>query len=59
MIIVVNILIFIILFFASLTLGVVFIYVYIKAVAKLLDWLDKLLDWLDKLLDWLDKKLGK
>ena len=52
MIIVVNILIFIILFFASLTLGVVFIYVYIKAVAKLLDWLDKLLD-------WLDKKLGK
>lgn len=37
----VNILIFIILFFAALTLGVIFVYLYIKAVAKLFDWLDK------------------
>ena len=44
MIIMVNILIFIILFFAALTLGVVFVYVYIKALAKLFDWLDKKLD---------------
>ena len=27
--------------FAALTLGVVFVYVYIKALAKLFDWLDK------------------
>ena len=40
-IIVVNILIFMILFFAALTLGVVFVYLYIKALAKLFDWLDK------------------
>lgn len=39
--IMVNILIFIILFFAALTLGVVIVYVYIKALAKLFDWLDK------------------
>ena len=39
--IMVNILIFIILFFAALTLGVVFVYLYIKALAKLFDWLDK------------------
>ena len=44
MIIVVNILIFIILFFAALTLGVIFVYLYIKALAKLFDWLDKKLD---------------
>ena len=41
MIIMVNILIFTILFFAALTLGVVFGYLYIKALAKLFDWLDK------------------
>ena len=41
MIIVVNILIFLILFFVALTIGVVFVYLYIKAVAKLFDWLDK------------------
>ena len=41
MIIMVNILIFIILFFEALTLGVVIVYVYIKALAKLFDWLDK------------------
>lgn len=58
MIIMVNILIFIILFSAALTIGVVLIYLYIKALAKLFDWLDKLLDWLE-LLDWSDKKLGK
>ena len=40
-IIMVNILIFIILFFAALTLGVVFGYLYIKALAKLFDWIDK------------------
>ena len=40
-VIMVNILIFIILFFAALTLGVVFVYLYIKALAKLFDWLDK------------------
>ena len=39
--IMVNILIFIILFFAALTTGVVLGYLYIKAVAKLFDWLDK------------------
>ena len=37
----VSIIIFIILFFAALTLGVIFVYLYIKAVAKLFDWLDK------------------
>lgn len=41
MIIMVNILIFIILFFVALTLGVVLVYLYIKALAKLFDWLDK------------------
>ena len=40
-IIMVNILIFIILFFAALTLGVIFVYLYIKALAKLLDWIDR------------------
>ena len=40
MIIMVNILIFI-LFFADLTLGVVFVSLYLSAVAKLFDWLDK------------------
>nr|DAI34784.1 MAG TPA: Potassium voltage-gated channel subfamily E, Membrane protein, Ion channel [Caudoviricetes sp.] len=33
--------IFIILFFAALTLGVVLVYLYIKALAKLFDWIDK------------------
>ena len=37
----VSIIIFIILFFATLTLGVVLGYLYIKVVAKLFDWLDK------------------
>ena len=39
--IMVCILIFIILFCVALTLGVVLIYLYIKALAKLFDWLDK------------------
>ena len=39
--IMVNILIFIILFFAALTLGIVFVSLYLSAVAKLFDWLDK------------------
>ena len=42
--VIVTILIFISLFVAILTLGVVFVYLYIKAVAKLLEWLDKKLD---------------
>lgn len=33
--------IFIILFFTALTLGVVLVYLYIKVLAKLFDWLDK------------------
>lgn len=37
----VIILIFIILFVAILTFGVVLVYLYIKALAKLFDWLDK------------------
>lgn len=37
----VSIIIFIILFFAALTLGVVLVYLYIKVLAKLFDWLDK------------------
>ena len=39
-----SILIFIILFFAALTLGVFLVYLYIKVLAKLFDWLDKKLD---------------
>ena len=39
--IMVNVLIFIILFFAALTLGVIFVSLYLSAVAKLFDWLDK------------------
>ena len=38
---IVTILIFIILFVATLTFGVVIVYLYIKALAKLFDWLDK------------------
>ena len=38
---IVTILVFIILFFAILTFCVVFIYIYIKALANLFDWLDK------------------
>ena len=41
MIIMVNALIFIILFFVALTFGVVFVYLYIKALAKLFDLIDK------------------
>ena len=41
MIIMVNILIFLILFFVALTIGVVFVYLYIKALAKLFDLIDK------------------
>lgn len=37
----VSIIIFIILFFAALTLGVVLVYLYIKVLAKLFDWIDK------------------
>ena len=44
MIIMVNILIFMILFFAALSLGIVLVYLYIKVLAKLFDWLDKKLD---------------
>ena len=40
----VSIIIFIILFFAALTLGTVLVYLYIKALAKIFDWLDKKLD---------------
>ena len=39
--IMVCILIFIILFCVAFTLGVVLVYLYIKALAKLFDWLDK------------------
>lgn len=39
--VIVTILIFIILFVAILTFGVVFIYLYIKALAKLFDWIDR------------------
>ena len=35
-----SILIFIILFVAILTFGVVFVYLYIKALVKLFDWID-------------------
>lgn len=38
--IMVNVLVFVIIFFAALTLGVVLVYLYIKALAKLFDWLD-------------------
>ena len=37
----VNVVVFVIIFFAVLTLGVVIVYQYIKALAKLFDWLDK------------------
>ena len=37
----VSVVVFVIIFFAALTLGVVFVYLYIKALAKLFDWLDK------------------
>lgn len=39
-----SILIFITLFLAALTLGVVLVYLYIKALAKLFDLIDKKLD---------------
>lgn len=42
--IMVNVLVFIILFFVAFNLGVVLVYLYIKALAKLFDWLDKKLD---------------
>lgn len=38
---IVTILIFIILFVATLTFGVVFVYLYIKRLAKLFDWIDR------------------
>lgn len=38
--VIVTILIFI-LFVATLTFGVVFVYLYIKALAKLFDWIDR------------------
>ena len=37
----VNVLIFIIQFVATLTFGVVFVYINIKALAKLFDWIDR------------------
>lgn len=37
----VTILIFIILFVVIVTFGAVLVYLYIKALAKLLDWIDK------------------
>ena len=39
--IMVNVLIFIIQFVATLTFGVVFVYINIKALAKLFDWIDR------------------
>ena len=36
-----KVLVFIILFFAALTIGIVFVSLYLSAVAKLFDWLDK------------------
>nr|DAO67553.1 MAG TPA: hypothetical protein [Caudoviricetes sp.] len=39
--VIVTILIFIILFVATLTFGVVVVYLYIKALAKLFDWIDR------------------
>ena len=39
--VIVTILIFIILFVATLTFGVIFVYLYSKELAKLFDWLDK------------------
>lgn len=42
--IMIYVVVFVIIFFAALTLGVVLVYLYIKAVAKLLEWLDKKLD---------------
>lgn len=41
MIIMVNMLIFIIIFFVALTFGVAFVYLYIKALVKLFDWIDR------------------
>lgn len=48
----VDVVAFVIIFFAALTTGIVLVSLYISAVAKLFDWLFKLFD-------WLDKKLGK
>lgn len=40
----VSVVVFVIIFFAALTLGVILVYPYIKAVVKILGWLDKKLD---------------
>ena len=37
----VYVVVFVFLFFAALTLGTVLVYLYIKLLAKLFDWLDK------------------
>ena len=37
----VNVVVFVIIFFAALTIGIVFVSLYLSAVAKLFDWLDK------------------
>jgi hypothetical protein len=37
----VNVVVFVIIFFAALTLGIVFVSLYLIALAKLFDWLDK------------------
>lgn len=37
----VSLILFIIIFFAALTIGIVFVSLYLSAVAKLFDWLDK------------------
>lgn len=48
----VKVVVFVIIFFAALTIGIVFVSLYLWAVSKLFDWLEKLFD-------WLEKKLGK
>lgn len=37
----VNVVVFVIIFLVALTLGIVFVSLYLSAVAKLFDWLDK------------------
>lgn len=37
----VNVVVFVIIFFAALTLGIVFVSLYLIALSKLFDWLDK------------------
>ena len=37
----VSVVVFVIIFFAALTIGIVFVSLYLSAVSKLFDWLDK------------------